>query len=106
VQRPIGNQTITLDRRIHIAEDGPNAALSSGTRTVERTTQGSVAVDAVTLTNLDGETVYRLTYWYEVGDNATGSWVGMKWNRALALLCGRDSTVTVVSELEKLSVPR
>lgn len=83
----------------------PIAALRTGTRVIEKSA-GSDAIDAATLTTVDAEVAYRLTYWYEVGDAATGSWVAMKWNRALALLLNHDAAVTVVSEVEKVDKPR
>jgi len=101
---PLGIKQSRSIAETTLHETAPNAALSTGTRAIEAT-RGAAAIDAATLTTLDQEAAYRLIYWYEVGDRATGSWVRMKWYRALALLEDRDATVTVVSQLEKLEKP-
>lgn len=58
---------------------------------------------ARTLTTVGELVPCRVTYWYQVGDAATGSWLAMKLRLALALLQGQDSRVTVVTEVQLLS---
>ena len=60
------------------------------------------AIKAATLTTIGKPPSYRLTYWYEIGDFATGSWFRMKLRLALALFQRRDAQVTVVTELQQL----
>jgi len=98
---PLGTQQLRSIAEQTMKKAAPNAEFSTGTRSIELA-RGSRIINAATLTTLDGRAVYRLTYWFEVADTATGSWVEMKWNRALALLANRDASVTVVSELETL----
>jgi exosortase len=82
------------------------AAIAPRTLTVEGKATvvepGRTDIRATTLSTVGNNIPYRLTYWYELGDRASGSWFDIKMRLALALLHRRDATVTVVTELQQL----
>ena len=98
---PAGRKQLPEVARALLRQVVPQATLVTGARRLNGEDSAS-AIDAATLTTLDAAAQYRLTYWYEFGDIATGRWEGLKWHLALALLAKRDATVTVVAELQQI----
>ena len=88
--------------KARLREAVPQAAFASGERSILEAGRRR-AIRALTLTSLDTTVPYRFTYWYEIGDTATGSWESVKWHLALALMSNRDASVTVVTELQQPS---
>jgi len=83
----------------------PDSVMVSGTRRIAAAGPAG-AFDAATLTTLGSGQQFRMTYWYEVGNFATGSRVEMKWHFALARMAGRDARVTVFTEVQALDAAR